>query len=341
MTIELAILLVALGGILEGLFSMPVTRTPRWEFENIWFAGSLAALVIIPWPLVFLTVPDVGALYRAVPPGVLVAVILSGLAWGVGGIFWGRAIGALGMALGVSLLMGLINVFGSIGPMAIFDSAKILSPGGLTLLGALSLMILGVVVIALAGRRKDEELRKNNSASNTPFWLGLLFCLLSGILSAGVNFGFVFGAPLAAEAGKSGVPAYAHSFAVWSLVFTTNYLVNVIYGLVVMLKRGTLHKLVTAGSPSNWFWAVFMGLAWPGGIIIYGIGAGGMGEYGAYGGFPMMILASILTGNAAGALSGEWKGTSRKPRSTMVVGIVILFIAFALLGYANQLLANH
>jgi L-rhamnose-H+ transport protein len=340
MSIELAILLVALGGILEGLFSIPVTRTPRWEFENIWFVGSLAALVIIPWPLVYLTVPDVGALYRSVPSGVLVAVILSGLAWGIGGIFWGRAIGALGMALGVSLLMGLINVFGSIGPMAIFDSAKILSPGGLTLLGALAIMILGVVVIALAGRRKDEELRKSNSAGNTPFWLGLLFCLLSGILSAGVNFGFVFGAPLAAEAGKSGVPAFAHSFAVWSLVFTANYLVNAIYGLVVMLKRGTLRKLVTDGCPSYWLGAVFMGLAWPGGIIVYGIGAGGMGSYGAYVGFPMMILTSILAGNAAGALGGEWRGTSMKPRRTMAAGILILFIAFALLGYSNQLLAH-
>ena len=35
MFLPLAILLVALGGALEGLFSIPVTKTSRWEFENI------------------------------------------------------------------------------------------------------------------------------------------------------------------------------------------------------------------------------------------------------------------------------------------------------------------
>ena len=83
MSTTIAILLVVLGGILLGLFSLPVTRTPQWKFEQVWFVGSLFALVLIPWPLVFLTVPDVGALYASVPQGVLVAVILSGAAWGI------------------------------------------------------------------------------------------------------------------------------------------------------------------------------------------------------------------------------------------------------------------
>lgn len=343
MSLPLAIFLVALGGVLLGLFSIPVTKTPKWDFENIWFAGSMAALIIIPWPLVWLTVPDVGALYRQVPTSVLVGVILSGIAWGVGGIFWGRAISALGMALGVSLLMGLINVFGSIGPLAFFEPAKIASPGGLALCAALAVMLVGVVVIALAGRRKDEELRGIDAVSSSaiPFWLGLTFCLLSGILSAGVNFGFVFGSPLAAEAMKSGVPAFATSFAVWSLVFSANYLVNAIYALVVMIQRGTFRKLFSNGSPGYWLGATFMGLAWPGGVIIYGIGAGGMGQYGAYAGFPMMILVSILAGNAAGALGGEWRGTSSRPRTLMLAGVAILFLAFGFLGYSNHLLSKN
>lgn len=55
----------------------------------------------------------------------------------------------------------------------------------------------------------------------------------------------------------------------------------------------------------------------------------------------LVALGGIFWGRAIGALSGEWKGASRKPRGTMVIGIVILFIAFVMLGYANQLLANH
>jgi L-rhamnose-H+ transport protein len=349
MTLPLSLFLIVLGGILLGTFSLPVTRTPDWKFEHIWFVGSLLALLVIPWPLVFLTVPDVGALYASVPPGVLVAVILSGAAWGIGGIFWGRGIETLGMALGVSLMMTLITVFGSAGPLAIFEPAKFATAGGLVLSAALAVMIVGVVVIAIAGSRRAAEQAKASphddaSASHAKpkasFAAGISFAIISGILSAGVNFGFVFGGPLAAQAAEAGVSPYATGFAIWSLVFSANYAINAIYGLWMMIKNGTLGGLFANAKPSYWLGALFMGTAWPGGVIIYGIGAGGMGAYGAYVGFPMMLLVSILSGNAAGALTGEWKGTTTRPRRLMVIGVVILLAAFVLLGVSNNLLAT-
>lgn len=345
MPLPLAILLVTLGGILLGTFSLPVTRTPNWKFEHIWFVGSLLALLVIPWPLVLLTVPDVGALYASVPPGVLLAVTLSGAAWGIGGIFWGRGIEALGMALGVSLMMTLITVFGSAGPLAIFDPEKFATTGGLVLVGALVVMIAGVCVMAVAGSWRATEQAGADAASaavkpKAAFAVGLAFAIISGILSAGVNFGFVFGSPLAGKAAESGVPPYAVGFAIWSLVFTANYGINTIYGLWMMIKNGTLGGLFADSKPSYWLGALFMGTAWPGGVIIYGIGAGGMGPFGAYVGFPMMLLVSILAGNAAGALTGEWKGTTSRPRRMMALGVVILLAAFVLLGVSNNLLAS-
>jgi L-rhamnose-H+ transport protein len=345
MSLPLAILFVALGGILLGTFSLPVTRTPNWKFEHIWFVGSLLALLVIPWPIVFFTVPDVGALYASVPPGVLIAVILSGVAWGIGGIFWGRGIEALGMALGVSLMMTLITVFGSAGPLAIFEPEKFATTGGLALVAALGVMVAGVVVIAIAGSQRAAEQAGTNAAVTTTakpkaaFVVGLVFAIISGILSAGVNFGFVFGSPLAQKATEAGVSPYATGFAIWSLVFSANYGINAIYGLWMMIKNGTLGGLFADAKPGYWFAALFMGTAWPGGVIIYGIGAGGMGPFGPYVGFPMMLLVSILAGNAAGALTGEWRGTSAKPRRLMVVGIAVLGTAFVLLGYSNQLLS--
>lgn len=117
MTFFAGILFVALGGVLEGLFSTPVTKVKTWEFENIWGVGSLLALSLLPWPLSYFFVNDLSQLYSAIPNSVLISVALCGIFWGIGGIYWGRAIAALGMALGVSILMGLINVFGSIVPL--------------------------------------------------------------------------------------------------------------------------------------------------------------------------------------------------------------------------------
>lgn len=89
MTYALGIILVVLGGSLEGLFSIPVTKVKKWEFENIWGIGSLFALLLLPWPLVLFNVEDLGALYSTIPDSVFYSVILSGVAWGIGGIFWG------------------------------------------------------------------------------------------------------------------------------------------------------------------------------------------------------------------------------------------------------------
>ena len=42
MDVTTGILLVIAGGALEGLFSLPVTRTPKWQWENIWGRGVVA-----------------------------------------------------------------------------------------------------------------------------------------------------------------------------------------------------------------------------------------------------------------------------------------------------------
>ena len=341
----LGVVLVIAGGAMEGLFSLPVTRTPKWQWENIWGAGSLLALILVPWPVAFLTVPNLADVYCDVAPEVLVITILCGLCWGIGGIFWGKAIAAVGMALGVSLLMGLINVFGSPVPLAIKEPGKFLEPGGIALLGAVAVMVVGVIICALAGRSKERDLgtlakQQKNAVSVTPFAVGLVFCIISGVLSAMVNFGFIFGEPLADAAARLGASDMAKSNAIWALVFTGNYLVNVLYALTKMIKNKTLGLIVTQGTPRYWAWALFMGIAWPLGIILFGIGATKMGHYGAFVAFPMMLVMAILFGNLAGALTGEWRGTSTRTKATMLGGVLVLALAFVVFGMANSLLGG-
>ncbi|NJX16773.1 L-rhamnose/proton symporter RhaT [Tamlana crocina] len=338
MTFFVGILLVALGGILEGLFSVPVTKVKTWEFENIWGIGSLLALLLLPWPLSYLFVDNLWELYSAIPNSVLISVISCGILWGIGGIYWGRAIAALGMALGVSILMGLVNVFGSIVPLSVFEPHKLLTTGGYILILAIIVMIIGVVIISVAGQKKEEALNTKDHKKTGTFRIGILFCLVSGILSAAVNFAFIIGTPITEEASKMQVQDYATSFAIWSLVFTANFSINTFYGFYMMMKKGTLKNLSKGRFSKEWMGAIFMGIAWPGGIIIYGIGANAMGPYGAYAGFPMMILASILAGNLAGALGGEWKNSGAIPRRIMVTGILVLCLAFTLLGYSTYVM---
>ncbi len=127
--------------------------------------------------------------------------------------------------------------------------------------------------------------------------------------------------------------------ALWALVFTGNYAVNALYAFFLMWKNRTVGLILSKGRPSYWAWALFMGIAWPLGIILFGIGSNYMGEFGPFVAFPMMLVVAILFGNLAGALTGEWKGTSWRTKIVMVGGVAILVSAFAVFGWANKWLS--
>jgi len=336
--------LVLLGGMLAALFIVPTTTTPRWKWENIWGLGSGLALVLVPWPLAWLTVPHLMDVYRAAGFWPVALAFLFGIGWGLGGIFWGQAIVMLGLGLGTSIMVGLVNVFGSPVPLAIKDPAKLTSSGGLMLLLAMAILIVGVVICALAGKNRDLELAPKTPAAGgiakKSFAVGLLFCLLAGALSAMNNFGPIFAQPVVKAAENAGASPLGSMNAMWAPLFTANYLVNGGYFFYLMFRRRTLPLLRTEGSPGYWLQALFMGIAWPMCLVVYGMGINRLGAYGAYTAYPMFLGAMILTGNAVGVMRGEWRGTSGRTRVLMVAGVLVLAMAFIVLGKANRLLGS-
>src|SRR5579863_10382420 len=104
----LGLFFIVLGGAMEGSFSLPLKYTPKWEWENTWGACSLLALLLVPWPLALLTVPNLWEVFRAASSSALVDALVFGAGWGIGGIFFGLGLDALGMSLGLSLMMGLV-----------------------------------------------------------------------------------------------------------------------------------------------------------------------------------------------------------------------------------------
>ena len=340
------LILVIIGGFMEGGFSLGLKMTPGWQFENTWGMGSLIALIFIPWPVAFLTIPNLGEVFANCPTWALVSAVLFGLGWGIGGIFWGLAVSAVGLALGISLMMGLTSAIGSAGPLLIWEPGAFVTSSGLALIVGLVVMIVGVVICANAGSLKSRELasqsndaaEQDSATPQTPFATGLIFCILGGALSSMVNFGFaVSGKPIMETATATGAAESSAANAVWALVFTANYLVNFLYGVYLMIKNKTGRNLFKPGTLKNWGWAFYLGILWPLGIVLYGIGAAKLGDFGAYAGFPLLLICSILGSNFLGALTGEWKGISSKPIRVMTAGVSVLIVAAILFGYSNVL----
>ena len=325
--------LIVLGGLMEGLFALPMRFAPRWPWENFWGAGSLMALLLVPWPLAFLTVPHLGRVYASADPLSLVLAVVFGAGWGCGGIFFGLGVAYLGLSLGTSIIMGLIAIGGSVVPLLLAHNTQISVPVGAGLLAGIILMLTGLTVCARAGNLKHRD--PDEQARPRQFGRGLMYCLAAGILSALVNFALVFGAPIAQPAIASGVDPATANNAVWAIVFTVNYVVNIGYCLFRAARSGSLRKFRTDSTPRYWALALLMGMLWAGGIVAYGRGASLEGPLGPVFGFPIMLITSILTGNAAGAVCGEWKNQPASARTTMRWGITVMVLAVVTLGYVN------
>jgi L-rhamnose-H+ transport protein len=200
-------------------------------------------------------------------------------------------------------------------------------------------MIAGIAVCARAGRMKQQGAdRVSPGASGRNFASGLLCCVPAGVLSPMVNFALIFGSGVADSAVRFGATPENANNAIWALVFTANYSVNLLYGVVLLRKHRSWENYRAPGTASCWIGALAMGLLWAGGVVVYGIGATRMGRFGAFLGFPVMLISSILTGNILGALSGEWQDVAAAPKRVMATSVAALLAAISLLAFANTLI---
>ena len=69
---------------------------------------------------------------------------------------------------------------------------------------------------------------------------------------------------------------------------------------------------------------MLMGLLFVTGLSLYGIGSLRLGTMGPVLGFPVYTSAMVLSANAAGFLTGEWRGSPRAAYIYELLGILLL-----------------
>ena len=62
-SMTLGLLLVVLGGIMEGTFGLGMKFTRKWKWEHIWGAALFSGLILIPWPLALPTIPNLAGAF--------------------------------------------------------------------------------------------------------------------------------------------------------------------------------------------------------------------------------------------------------------------------------------
>lgn len=329
------IILLVIAGVANGSFTLPMKFTRKWAWENTWLVWTIWALVIFPPVMTFLTVPHLSAVYAAVPASVIVIVAACGAGWGISQVFFGLAVESVGIALAFSIILGIAAAVGGLFPLIRYHADKLFAPSGIDVLVGVAFVIVGVGICAKAGRKREAVLGQAVDSKRASMMRGLVFCIISGVGSALVNIGFTSGPQLLSAAEQSGAATQWAPNAVWLPLMVAGGIPNLIYCIYLIRKNRTGNRFSTPQTGSYYILAGIMGVFWFGSTLMYGIAAGKMGPLGTSVGWPVFMSMIVITASIWGVLTGEWRGTGRRPLQIMYGGVAALIVAIIVLSRAS------
>jgi len=316
------------SGLLNGSFAAPMKKISNWEWENTWFIYALVALLILPVSTAYLSVPGLAGIYAQVDSSVIFVTLLTGFLYGIGSVTFGLGLHLAGLSLGYSLMVGLISVTGSLVPMLLLSPESIYTTGGVILLLAMVVSVIGVIYCGIAGSMRAKLQADAEIGPKVPFNLALTVCVISGIFSAMLNISLVMGLPIAemAQANLTGVLSSFRAYnAVWLITLSGAVVPYILYCVFLFVKNKSVRKYKV--KPANFLRSGLMGLLWFLCIILYGAGASNLGKLGITIGWLILMAVTVIVGNLWGFFSGEWDNAPQKAKTKMITGLLILLLS--------------
>jgi len=327
---------IFVAGVAQGVFVLPMKYTRAWKWEHLWLWFSVIAFFILPLAVALSTVPRLAEVYSLVPPRQIMLAALFGLGWGAGSVFFGLGVDALGMALGFSISTALYTSLGALIPLVLLTPDMIFQRNGLMVIAGNIVTTAGVVVCAIAGDRRDKVLENKPVTGmigpKRSFSLALTFCILSGVLSAALNFGYAFCPAIMTAAAKLGATKDNALNAMWLVLIPAGGLLNVGYCFLLLQKNKSWSRLVIQSTFVDWLDALLMGILWTGSVIVYGWGANDLGRLGPTLGWSLWNAILIATTFICGLITHEWQGVKGRPLHLLYVGIAVMIVGMFVLG---------
>ncbi|MES2021880.1 MAG: L-rhamnose/proton symporter RhaT [Pseudomonadota bacterium] len=341
-----------LGGLSSASFYVPYRGVKRWSWEIFWLTGGIFSWLIAPWFFAAVQTNDLLGVVARVPGSVAGYCILFGMLWGLGGLTYGLTMRYLGLSLGMAVVLGLCTVFGTLIP-PIFNGdfhAKLLATqSGRTILLGLIVTLAGIIVVALAGARKDAALttaQKNAVVAEFDFRKGIAVALFSGIMSSCFAFGLAAGEPIKALSAAAGTGALWTGLPTLCFVMFGGLLTNAVWcGYLIVRNRSAGQWLgraapggETARPPllANFLLCAIAGTLWYFQFFFYTMGESQMGAYG-FSSWTLHMASIIIFGTIWGFVFREWKDAAPRVRAMVFAGVGLLVLATIIIGYGNRI----
>ncbi|MBN2641853.1 MAG: L-rhamnose/proton symporter RhaT [Victivallales bacterium] len=331
---------MAAGSMCAASFYVPIRKVKSWSWESYWVVQGIVTWVLAPWIFAWFTIENMGGMMSAIPLYIKVTTVVFGVLYGVGGLTFGLTMRYLGIALGQSIALGLCAVFGTLIPPFFSGLGMFSTSSGILMLTGVSITIAGVVVVGYAGSLKSRDMsEKDKKAAVKEFALkkGILISILSGIMSACINFG-LNGIPGMIDAGNVMQKLAAESGT--REVFKTNlalfyvslgcFFTNFVYCMYMNRKHRTFSDYYSVPFPVLLNNIVFSGLGGTLAFLQFFFFVMGQSflptEMFAFG-WSILMALNIAFSNVWGIFLKEWKGAGNKTMVVLVTGIIILILS--------------
>jgi L-rhamnose-H+ transport protein len=291
------------------------------------------------------TTPDLFSVFSEASSNDLILVVLFGMGWGLGAVFFGQSIAMIGISLAFALCIGLATALGALIPM-LKEPEVFTTSGGIWSTAGIALMVVGVAICAAAGHRKDQLIQhlSGSEAAGGPgsakrMMQGLVLAALGGVFSSMLNLAFNFSQSLKEAALAAGATATSSADSVWALTLLGGLGTNLVYCSILLSRNGTWADYRKPHTASHWFLAALMAAIWMPSIALYGRAAAMLGPLGGSAGWGLYMGMVIVISNIWGFVTGEWRGAHGWPVQLMFIGMGLLLIAIAFIGYGAALKA--
>lgn len=266
-----------LGAAFLGTFALPSKYVKNYAWENTWGVFFFCGMLVVPVGFACLTVDGLWAGYADVPWPTILWVMGLGFLWGCGFCCWGFGLSMVGLSLGYALTMGTMALVGSMVPFFLGSAEMALTAPGMLVLGGILICIVGVGINGYAGMLREKSVTADQAEggpAKQTMLLGLLVCVVAGVLSSGLNVAFHLGKEIGSiSKDQFGNPEWLAGMAVWNLIFLGGFLSSVGFSIFRLSKNRTWNGFLAEGSARNVVLAVLMAVGHFLCIFFYGVGA--------------------------------------------------------------------
>ena len=251
------------------------------------------------------------------------------------------------------------------------------SPSGRTILAGVGICLVAVVVNGFGGWLKEHEVTEEEKIEagerDLSLGKGVLVAIGAGIMSSFFAFGLTAGKPIA-EIARTRLLAEGHwdlwqNLPVLVVVLWGGFATNFIWSLVLIIKNrsgaqflgqpgsnpmravaesgDTLmdvdprdmehHARLSSGTLfSNYIFAAMAGVIWYFQFFFYSLGQTKMGKY-DFASWTLHMASIIIFATLWGIALKEWKGTTRRTRAILSLGLAMLVFSTLVVGYGSYL----